>query len=657
VKPNHLKFFLHLAIALVVAGCGGGSSSNKVVSVTITNPIGTIAPGAAAVTVTVTVANDGTVNPGVTWTLVTPGMSTSCQPTCGTLSAATTTSVLYTPPATVPSPATATLIATSNTDTTKTATDDITIAAATTATCSAPGTLGNEPALTAPYAFLLKGQTSDDGPIDYIGSFTPNAAGGITHADLDINGYDAPAVTTTVDLANSSYSFGSDGRGCLFLAFTQTATAAKPVKASAFRAHAKHSRMLKAQNKPRRAATSNDDFVVFAFAMLGTSTGRIQEFDNLTGDGTFAAGQIHVQVPGGFSTTLSPNFAFGVDGWVADIESGIDRSAIAGSFANSSGTLSSLTADENFAGDISGEQSGGSGTLNTPSSTTGRGTGTLTVNTDEGTLVFDFVYYVVNDADVYIMSSDNPNDSPGVLFAGRALSTGTNSGTPNGSFISAQTGLDCTSCATTNGNNVAEIATLTVTGAGASSGTYYVNDAGTFTSTPYTGIFTLEQSTQRGQVTGSSLATPPVAYFTNTAAEDEVVAFLVGTDDFGSSGFVLFQTKSTPSFSASSVSGNYAEGTAEDISGLNGSETGVWDFDGSSKYTNILDQVQPGGTTTTPLMLNGTYTVSASGDGSGTYTGTGGTTAAFVTSGVAILSIEESSTQPQLHVFIQQPTD
>jgi hypothetical protein len=30
---------------------------------------------------------------------------------------------------------------------------------------------------------------------------------------------------------------------------------------------------------------------------------------------------------------------------------------------------------------------------------------------------------------------------------------------------------------------------------------------------------------------------------------------------------------------------------------------------------------------------------------------------AFVTSGVAILSIEESSTQPQLHVFIQQPTD
>ena len=56
-------------------------------------------------------------------------------------------------------------------------------------------------------------------------------------------------------------------------------------------------------------------------------------------------------------------------------------------------------------------------------------------------------------------------------------------------------------------------------------------------------------------------------------------------------------------------------------------------------------------------MLNGTYAVSATGDGSGTYTGTGGTTVAFVTSSVAILSIEESSIQPQLHVFIQQPSN
>jgi hypothetical protein len=129
---------------------------------------------------------------------------------------------------------------------------------------------------------------------------------------------------------------------------------------------------------------------------------------------------------------------------------------------------------------------------------------------------------------------------------------------------------------------------------------------------------------------------------------------LVGTDAFGSSGFVLTQTGSTPNFSASSIGGNYAEGTAEDISGLNGSETGVWNFDGVSAYTNILDLVQPGGTSTTPSMLSGNYTLSSSGDGSGTYSGTGGTTVAFVTNGDVILSTEESSIQPQLHVFIRR---
>jgi hypothetical protein len=656
VKPNYLKFLLYLAIAFVVAGCGGGSNSNKTLTVTITNPIGTIAVGSAAVTVSASVANDGA-TPGVTWTLVNTGTTTSCQPACGALSGATATSVVYTPPATVPSPATATLIATSNSDSTKSDTDNITISGGGTAgTCTTPGNLGKESELNAPFAFILKGTDGSDGPVDYVGSFTPNGSGGITNADLDINGFDTGSITTTVDLDNSSYSYGSDGRGCLFIAFNETATAAKPVKASAFHARAQHSRKFTAQQKPRRAAAT-EEAVIFAFALLNSGgSGRIQEFDNTDGSGFFAAGQMHAQTASGFSTTLSPNFAFGIDGWVADIESGIDRSAIAGSFANSSGTLSSLTADENFAGDISGEQSGGSGTLNTPSSTTGRGTGTLTVNTDEGTLQFDFVYYVVNDSDVFIMSSDDPNTGAGVLFGGRALSTGTSGSSPSGNFIYAMTGLDCTNCgsggSSNNGNNVAQLATLGVTGPGAATAKVYLNDGGTFTTNSFTGTFSLEQATQRGQVTGIT-STPPVAYFTNTAQEDDIVAFMVGTDAFGSGGFVLTQSQSTPNFSASSISGNYAEGTAEDISGLNGSETGVWNFDGSSKYTNILDQVQPGGATTTPLMLNGTYMVNT--DGSGTYSGPSGTTIAFVTNGAAVLSTEESSIQPQLHVFIQQP--
>jgi hypothetical protein len=627
--------------------------SASALSVHITNPLNTLAAGSAAVTINATVTNDGS-TPGVTWTIVTIDTTTNCQPACGTLSGATTSSVVYTPPATAPSPANATIFATSNSDTSKYGENTFTITGGSNAaTCTTPGNLGQEASLTQPYAFILKGQDANQNqPIDYIGSFTPDGNGGITNADLDMNGFNNGPVNTTVDLGKSSYSYGGDGRGCLFITFTQTATAARPVKTSTFHAHAKHSRPFAALRKSVRAAASSEQTVVFAFALLSLNSGRIQEFDNLTGDGLFAAGQMHVQTTSGFSTTLSPNFAFGIDGWVFD-GTGIDRSAIAGSFSNSSGTLASLTADENFGGEVSGEQSGGSGSLSTPSSTTGRGTGTLAINAVEGQLVFDFVYYVVDDADVLILSIDDPEGSTGVLFGGRALFTGTTGATPSGSFISALTGLDCTGCGTTDGNNIAQISTLTVGAAGAATGMDYLNDGGTFTSTPFTGTYVVEQSTHRGQVTAGP-ATAPIAYFTNTAEEDDVVAFLVGTDAFGSSGFVLTQTGSTPNFSASSIGGNYAEGTAEDISGLNGSETGVWNFDGVSAYTNILDLVQPGGTSTTPFMLSGNYTLSASGDGSGTYSGTGGTTVAFVTNGDAILSTEESSNQPQLHVFIRR---
>ncbi|HEY0702803.1 MAG TPA: hypothetical protein VGD60_08560, partial [Candidatus Acidoferrales bacterium] len=408
------------------------------ISVTITNPISTIAPGAAAVTVNATVANDGA-TPGVAWSLVNTGTTTDCQPACGTITVPTTTSVLYTPPATVPSPATATLIATSNSDTTKTATDNFTITATSNATCTTPGTLGNEAALSLPYAFILKGQDANGNqPLDYVGSFTPNGSGSLSAADMDINGFSTGSIPTSIDLESSSYSYGADGRGCLFMVFTEVSSNAKKIKASKLHVHAKHSRSFTAQRKPHRAV-SGEEIVTFAFALVNpTGAGRIQEFDNTTGDGFFAAGQMHAQTSSAFSVaSLSENFAFGIDGWIN--EEGLVRSAIAGSFANDTGVFSNLTADEDFGGDISGEQTGGEGSLDaTVSSTTGRGTGTLSINTGEGPLQFDFVYYVINGSDVLIMASDDTDDSS-VLFAGRALSTGTTNTASNGFFMFALT--------------------------------------------------------------------------------------------------------------------------------------------------------------------------------------------------------------------------
>jgi hypothetical protein len=73
-----------------------------------------------------TLQND-TLSKGVTWSLSGSGCSIS---SCGTLSSITTTSVIYTAPASVPTPSSVTLTATSVADTTKTGVSIITVSAA-----------------------------------------------------------------------------------------------------------------------------------------------------------------------------------------------------------------------------------------------------------------------------------------------------------------------------------------------------------------------------------------------------------------------------------------------------------------------------------------------------------------------------------------------
>lgn len=103
------------------------------VTVSISNPITTITAGAPAANLSANVQNDPT-NSGVNWTLTAGG--SACAPTCGALSNMTTTSVTYTPPASVPaSPNNApTITATSVASSSATATDSFTITAATSST-------------------------------------------------------------------------------------------------------------------------------------------------------------------------------------------------------------------------------------------------------------------------------------------------------------------------------------------------------------------------------------------------------------------------------------------------------------------------------------------------------------------------------------------
>ena len=169
-------------------------------------------------------------------------------------------------------------------------------------------TRGNEASLmsSTPYAFVLKSANGGS----KAGSFTPNGDGTIRSSEFDHNAFTGsdPEHLQVVP-SGSSYGFGSDSRGCLTLAFS---------------------------GPPSKIMFS---FVLGAKNTSGVYlTSRIIEFDNTTGAATNASGMIHAQDPSSFTlSTLKANYAFGL--------SGGQRSVIAGTFANSSGVLSSGFAD------------------------------------------------------------------------------------------------------------------------------------------------------------------------------------------------------------------------------------------------------------------------------------------------------------------------
>jgi hypothetical protein len=111
-----------LLCAFAVAGCSGHSTASKAVSVVIANKPTSVVAGSTS-TLTASVTNDAA-DEGVTWTIA-PATG------AGTISSTTTTSVIYTAPATPPATNSVTITATSVADTTKSDSVTFTIAAKT----------------------------------------------------------------------------------------------------------------------------------------------------------------------------------------------------------------------------------------------------------------------------------------------------------------------------------------------------------------------------------------------------------------------------------------------------------------------------------------------------------------------------------------------
>jgi hypothetical protein len=409
-------------------------------------------------------------------------------------------------------------------------------------------------------------------------------------------------------LTDSSYAFGTSTIGCLYLSFSGQSPAAANLKEAGTSPHFDHAQVVRAKDPKQSGAVtqaiSAASSVKFSFSLGGfdgTSyhTGRIIEFDSLA-TGTNASGFIHLQVPSAFSlASLQPNYAFGLDGW-STISTGVSRTAIAGAFSNSSGSLSAGYADLNTGGTPTSALTGGSGTLNAAiDAATGRGTGTYIVPITGGNLTFDFAFYILNGSDLILISTDSPiavGAAP--LLSGRLLASSASysAAAVNGYYIVASEGL------VVNGSSVAntvQVGTFNAAAGAVPQAVFYLNNAGTYSATPYfNGSYTLDSASGRVVLSGLNSANPIVYLSAGSPSDDEIAGFLVGTDSAASSGVVVFQALAVPAYLTSDISGSYAMSTEEDVDGLNGAVVGSFSFPGTGKYTSTQNTTTPNNTVT-----------------------------------------------------------
>lgn len=398
---------------------------------------------------------------------------------------------------------------------------------------------GSEANVTSsgPYVFLLRGFDAN-GPVVIAGNFTVDGVGHVTGGLEDINRSTGVQSNLSIVASGSSYTLGSDNRGCLTLANSAGAS------------------------------------VTFRFALSGCSTsanlsggcanngyfthGRILEDDSTSA--TRASGFLCLADTSAFSNSgLSGAYAFGLRGW----DSAGERYAMTGSAAVGSGTLTSVAADINDAGTLQSALTGGSGTYNIQSN--GRGTGTLAV----GTASLDVVLYVISSNDAIVATLD-PLSSAHPLLSGETLSAPSPFTVPamQNSYMIQFAGLS-------SGIPDANLGVVTFDGVDAMSGTIDENNGGLATANTVTANYAVNQATGRLLFTTQPTPHPLVGYI--VSATGGVSAFLISLDAAAEAGTLEYQNANPPTsgFSNASISGPYALGTDENL------DANTWDYVGT----------------------------------------------------------------------------
>jgi hypothetical protein len=348
------------------------------VSVSLSSPPKSVVISSVS-TLTAVVSEDSKAA-GVTWSVscASAGACGSFNPTTSPGNTATTT---YTAPAAVPSESTVTVKATSVTDTTKSASATITIAAA-------------PPAVLADGNYVYRATGEDANGVYFVAGVFTVAKGAITAGEQDFLD-PANGQTDSLVASDSSVSLASNGNFQLVLATGDSNVGVNGVE-------------------------------TFRGTLVSSTHAQISEFDPFAAAGGTLDLQTGIAAPsGGYAFNLQ-----GIDG------STRENPLFIGGILNIQGTLLS-TANSVFDyfddGTIGHDQSFTSGTVSAPDSF-GRVTINLTPTQSSGAVEFGVAGYIVGTSRIQFV--ELPNDTLQGTLGGTALGQGANTGNFSAATVS-----------------------------------------------------------------------------------------------------------------------------------------------------------------------------------------------------------------------------
>jgi hypothetical protein len=572
-------------------------TATAVVSVSIVPITATVAPDATQ-QVYATVANDNA-NKGVTWTLTGSGCSGS---TCGSLSAMSSASgapIVYTAPATTPSPNTVTITATSVTDVTQSATSTITLTSPAIIVSVSPANASVATLGTAQFTATVTNDTAAKGVTWTLsglgcsgggcGAISPTATLTGVAATYTAPGY-VPSSTVTLtarsvtdptkisiativitegqgalvpalarnSLLNGNYififrgfnssgpvSYGGvinfNGDGAISGGVEDVVTSTD----AATNLSVRGVYSLSSDGRGAMVLNSSLGSTTFRFAMLAAGSGaspagQIIEFDDATGTGNRGSGSLQLQAAAPYSnSSLGGSFAFGASGAGAD-----GRFAAAGTFtADGNGNITNSSMDTNDAGTAQASQVF-SGTYSVAAN--GRGTATFMPVTGPAVHVNLYLTASATSTSFFLMDTDPPSEGT-ANFAGQGEGQ---VGPFSASSLNAPAaiwsqGLD-------SGGADVTVGLITGDGSGGATLTTDENDNGAIRSNHLTWTYNVAAN---GRVTfNAGSANPPVIYLSGANS-----GYYVSSDGTVANGVI--QPQSGAPFSLASLAGAFAGST------------------------------------------------------------------------------------------------